>query len=89
MTISAALVLLAVIWFMLLLMALPLGTPSQAEDGHVVKGTHASAPADPKLRKKVKWVTLISFPLWGLACWVIISGVISVDTLDFYNGIEN
>ncbi len=89
MTISAALVLLAVIWFMLLLIALPLGTPSQAEAGEIVKGTHASAPADPKLRKKVFWVTLLSFPLWGLTCWVILSGVISVDTFDFYNGIEN
>ena len=55
MAITSALVLFAVIWFMLLLMALPMRMKSQEEDGEVVPGTPASAPVDPMIGKKMFW----------------------------------
>ena len=64
MTISAALVLFAVIWFMCLFIILPLKIKSQGEDGKIVPGTPASAPSRPQLKRKTIYVTIISLVLW-------------------------
>jgi len=84
MTITGALVLFAVIWFMCLFVALPLRLQTQSEAGEVVKGTHASAPADPKLGLKVRWVTIVTTVLWLIVCGIIMSGWITVDDFDFF-----
>lgn len=52
MAITSAIVLFAVIWFMLLLIALPMRMKSQEQDGNVVPGTPASAPINPMIGKK-------------------------------------
>ena len=89
MGIGPAVVMFAVVWFMLLLIILPLRMRSQAETGNIVKGTPKSAPDDPMLGKKVIWVTVLTIPVWGIICGIIISGVITVDMFDIYNGIKN
>ena len=50
MTITGAIVLYAVCWFMTLFVVLPIGVQSQEEAGDVVPGTPASAPTAPMLR---------------------------------------
>lgn len=52
MSVTSGLVLFAVIWAMVFYLVNPFWQKSQAEDGHVVPGTPASAPIDPKLRLK-------------------------------------
>ncbi len=89
MGIGAAFVMFAVVWFMLLLIILPLRIKSQSETGNIVKGTPSSAPDDPMLKKKFMWVTILTFPTWGIICGIIISGIITVDMFDIYNGIKN
>ena len=89
MGIGPAVVMFAVVWFMLLLIILPIRMKTQSDTGHVVKGTSPSAPDDPMLGKRVKWVTILAIPIWGLICGIIISGVITVDMFDIYNGIQN
>ncbi len=89
MGIGPAVVMFAVVWFMLLLIILPLRMKTQSDTGNVVKGTSASAPDDPMLGKKVIWVTALTIPVWGIICGIIISGVITIDMFDIYNGIEN
>ena len=84
MTITGALVLFAVIWFLGLFVALPIGEKSQSEDGEVVPGTPASAPVDTMLRKKLFWVTVISFVLWVALCAVIMSGLFRVEMFDVF-----
>jgi predicted secreted protein len=84
MTITAAFVLFATIWFIALLVALPIGLTTQGEAGEVVPGTPASAPVDAMLRKKLLWVTLVALALWGAICAVILWGGISVRDLDFW-----
>ena len=88
MGIGPAVVMFAVIWFMMLLIILPLRLKSQSETGNIVEGTSPSAPDDPKLGKKVKWVTILTIPIWALVCGIIISGVITVDMFGIYNGIS-
>ncbi len=84
MTIPAAVVLFCVIWFMVLFVVLPLRMKSQDEAGSVVPGTPSSAPADPKMKKKVLWVTIVTLILWVPLVWVISSGVISMHDIDFF-----
>jgi predicted secreted protein len=85
MAITSALVLFAVIWFMLLLMALPMRMKSQEEDGERVPGTPASAPVNPMIGKKMIWVTVITVVLWVPLVAFIMSGVVSIHDIDFYN----
>lgn len=85
MTITAAAVLFAVIWFMLFLMILPLRLKTQGDVGEIVPGTHAGAPTNPEIRRKVKWTTGIAVILWIIIAGIIISGVISVRDFDWWN----
>lgn len=88
MTITGALVLFSVIWFLALFVALPIGEKSQSEDGEVVPGTPASAPVDAMLKTKVIWVTVVTTVLWAALCGVILSGVLSVEMFDIFGVME-
>ncbi len=85
MGITSAIVLFAVIWFMTFLIVLPLRMQTQGDAGDIVPGTHASAPADPQMRRKVKITTLWAIPIWAVIAGVILSGVITVRDLDWFN----
>ncbi len=85
MTITAALVLFAVIWFMLLFIALPIGQVSQEEDGDRVAGTPGSAPVNPKLGKKFFWVTVATIAFWVPLVLFIAYGPLTIEDLDFYD----
>ena len=85
MAITSALVLLAVIWFMLLFIVLPLRLTTQDEAGERVPGTPASAPMNPQLKRKAKVITLIALPLWVAICAVILTVTITVDDFDLFH----
>jgi predicted secreted protein len=85
MSITSALVLLAVVWFMVLFVVLPLRLTTQGESGDVVPGTPKSAPTDARLGRKLRLVTLVSVPLWAAICAVILSGVIAVEDFDLFS----
>lgn len=85
MAITSAIVLFAVIWFMLLLIALPMRMKSQEQDGNIVPGTPASAPVNPMIGKKMMWVTIVTVVLWVPLVAFIMSGAVSIHDIDFYN----
>jgi predicted secreted protein len=85
MNVVSALVLFAVIWFVALLVALPIGLTTQEEAGKVVPGTPASAPVDAMIRKKVIWVTLATLVLWLALCAFLLWGGVSVEDIDVFN----
>ena len=84
MTITSALVLFAVIWFMVLFILLPLRLTTQAEDGRVLRGTPASAPVDPGMRGKLRLATAIAVVVWAITAGIILSGWITVEDLDVF-----
>lgn len=84
MSIAAAFVVFAVVWFLTLLVALPIGIRTQEEDGSVVRGTPSSAPAQHLLRRKFIWTTVIATVLWAVICGIIVWGGISVSDLDIW-----
>ena len=88
MTITAALVLFAVIWFMTLLVVLPIRIKTQGDLGDIVPGTHAGAPKVHHMKKKMWITTGISVVLWAIVAGIIISGVISVRDFDWLNQLE-
>ena len=84
MTITAAIVLFSVTWFMVFFMVLPVRFKSQAEAGEVVPGTPRSAPADANIKRKAQITTAIAVVLSLVIYGVIISGWITRDNMDVF-----
>ncbi len=85
MSITGGLVLLVVIWFMTLFIVLPIIMRTQAEDGEVVPGTHEGAPSNFKLGRTMLLTSAFAFPIWAVVVAVVLSGVVTVDMLDWNN----
>ena len=85
MGITSALVLFAVIWFMVFLIVIPIRLETQGDLGKIVPGTHAGAPENHHLKKKAWITTGVSVVLWIVIAGIILSGVISVRDLDMFN----
>lgn len=88
MTITAAIVLFAVIWFMVLFVVLPLRLVTQGEAGEVVPGTHRSAPSNAQIGRKAKITTIWASILFVIIAGVIVSGWISVRDLDWFGRMD-
>jgi len=85
MSITSAIVLYAVIWFMLFLIIIPIRLQTQGDVGKIVPGTHAGSPEVHNLKKKAWITTWISVALWIVIAGIILSGWITVRDLDFFN----
>ena len=82
MTITAAIVLFSIVWFMTFFVVLPLRFVSQGDAGEVVPGTPKSAPAGDIVVRKAKITTVVAVVIWGVLYAVILSGWISVRDFD-------
>ncbi|MFV0492931.1 MAG: DUF1467 family protein [Pseudorhodobacter sp.] len=82
MTITAAVVLFTVTWFMVFFVVLPLGYRSQGDAGKVVPGTPVGAPAGFVVRRKAKITTFVAIIIWALLYLIISSGWITVRDFD-------
>jgi predicted secreted protein len=85
MTITAVFVLYAVCWFMTLFVILPLRLTTQNDIGEIAPGTAPSAPTDPRLKRKLRWTTGIATVIWAVLCAIILSDLITVADMDFFN----
>jgi predicted secreted protein len=88
MTITAALVLFAVIWFMVFFIVLPLRLVTQGEAGEVVPGTHRSAPSNAQIGRKARITTIWASLLFVIIAGTIVSGWISVRDLDWFGRMD-
>lgn len=87
MSITGGLILFTTIWFMVLLMVLPVRMVSQQQKGEVVPGTPASAPADINMKRKALVTTAISVVVFVVIAAIILYGNITVRDLDWFNRI--
>lgn len=85
MSITSAIVLFAVIWFLVLFVVLPLRLTTQGDEGEVVPGTHAGSPSNPRMGLRMLITTGIAAVLWALAFATIVSGWIGVEDFDLFN----
>ena len=72
-----------IIWFLALFMVLPFGVVSQHEDGRVVPGSEAGAPARPMIYRKLAMTTLLSAVLYGLVYMLLTSSILAQIDLPF------
>ncbi|MEO1612041.1 MAG: DUF1467 family protein [Pseudomonadota bacterium] len=86
MSVTSAIVLFAVCWFMILFIVLPLYIRSQEEAGHVEPGTPAGAPDQPMIKKKLIWTTIAAAIAWAILFTIITSGVITVEDIAKWTG---
>lgn len=70
MTISGAIAVYFVVWWIVLFAILPFGVTSQSQSGETTPGTDPGAPALPKLGQKALWTTVVSLPVFGLVYWL-------------------
>ena len=82
---TSAIVLYAVVWFMVFFVILPIGLSTQGDEGKIEPGTHAGSPADFPLRRKMLQTTIWGTLIWALIAGVILSGRISVQDFDWFD----
>ena len=71
MTITSAIVLLSVYWFIILFIVLPINVTTQNDERNVVEGTAPSSPVNPNLKRKFSITTIVSIILWIPTCLAI------------------
>ncbi|NAZ35266.1 DUF1467 family protein [Rubellimicrobium sp. CFH 75288] len=88
MTITSALVLFAVIWFMVFFVVLPLRLVTQGDAGEVVPGTPESSPINPDIGRKARITTLWALGLWAVIAATVVWGPWGVRDLDWFGRME-
>ena len=71
MTITSAIVLFSVYWFMILFIILPINVTTQNDERNIIEGTAPSSPVNPNLKRKFSITTIVSIILWIPTCLVI------------------
>jgi predicted secreted protein len=88
MSITAAIVLYVVIWFVTMFVVLPIGLRTQGDEGEIVPGTHAGAPANFNLKRTLIIVTIAGTIVWAIVSGIILSGWITVEDIDWFNRLD-
>ncbi len=78
---TSAIVLYAVVWFMVMFIVLPIRRRTQGDVGEVVPGTQPGAPVNFNVRKTMALVSVIALVVWGIIVAIILSGVIRISEL--------
>jgi len=71
MTITSAIVLLSVYWFIILFIILPINVTTQNDERNIIEGTAPSSPVNPNLKRKFSITTVVSVILWIPTCLAI------------------
>ena len=71
MTITSAIVLLSVYWFVVLFIVLPINITTQNDERNIIEGTAPSSPVNPNLKRKFSISTVVSVILWIPTCLAI------------------
>ncbi|UYV38204.1 DUF1467 family protein [Rhodobacteraceae bacterium D3-12] len=84
MSVTSAIVLFVVIWFLTFLVVIPFRLKTQGDVGEIVPGTMAGSPHEHNLKKKAVITTVIAAVLWAVIGGIILSGVITVRDFDWF-----
>ena len=80
-TISTALAVYFVVWWITLFLTLPFGVRSQHEDGAGTDGTDPGAPVVSRMGRKLLWTTLISAVLFAIGMYCYHMGYFNIERL--------
>ena len=80
-SISTALAIYFVLWWVTLFLTLPFGVRSQHEEGEGAPGTDPGAPIMARMGGKLIWTTVISLALYAISMWAYYQGYLNVERL--------
>jgi predicted secreted protein len=80
-TVSTALAIYFVIWWITLFLTLPFGVRSQHEEGESAAGTDPGAPIASRMGRKLIWTTAVSAAIYGLAMLAYHAGYFNIERL--------
>ena len=80
-SISTALAIYFVMWWLVLFLTLPFGVRSQHEDGVGAPGTDPGAPIATRMGRKLIWTTIISAVIFAIAMLAYNAGYLSIERL--------
>ena len=80
-TISTALAVYFVIWWITLFLTLPFGVRSQHEDGEGAPGTDPGAPIVSRMGAKLIWTTVITTAVFAVAMLAYNAGYLNIERL--------
>jgi predicted secreted protein len=86
-SISTALAIYFVLWWIVLFVTLPFGVRSQHEDGESSPGTDPGAPIASAMGRKLIWTTLISAAVYAVAMLAYNAGYFNIERLTRLMGI--
>lgn len=86
-TISSALAIYFVLWWVVLFVTLPFGVRSQHEDGAGASGTDPGAPVLSGMRAKLVWTTLISAVIFAAGYSAFRAGYLNIERLSQLMGL--
>ena len=81
MSLTTALAVYFIVWWIVLFAVLPWGVRSQAESGDVAPGTDPGAPAVPNLRAKLVWTTIVATIVFAAFEVVYLNRLVSLEDL--------
>jgi predicted secreted protein len=80
-SISSALAIYFVLWWIVLFVTLPFGVRSQSENGDAIPGSEPGAPIAPLMLKKLIWTTALSTVIYAVCAWGYYAGLFNLDRL--------
>ena len=80
-SISTALAIYFVLWWVTLFLTLPFGVRSQHEDGKGAPGTDPGAPIAARMGRKLIWTTVISAVIFAIGMGAYHAGYLSIERL--------
>ena len=80
-SISTALAIYFVLWWVVLFAILPFGVRSQSEQGQRAPGTDPGAPVKAHMLRKLLWTTLISALIYAAAALAYRAGYLEIERL--------
>jgi predicted secreted protein len=88
MSVTTAIAVYFLIWWIVLFTVLPWGVRSQQEDGEISHGSDPGAPALPRLLAKLLWTTLVATAIFA-ACYAIYANrLVTLDGLAAWLGMN-
>lgn len=82
MTVTAAIAIYGVIWWIVLFAVLPFGVKQQA-DSDIVPGTEPGAPIAPQMWRKALITTFVAALVWGVVVWIAVAKPVAFDDIPF------
>lgn len=87
MSLTTAIAIYFILWWVVLFTVLPWGVRSQAESGAVEPGTDPGAPTLPAIRRKLVWTTITSAVVFAVGVLLFRYRVVTLDGLAAWLGV--